>query len=73
MPNNERIPQQVWDNSDKEFWSFEELAEALEKNPSTLKAHFKYIQQRLREQGIIVTKYGRGAKARYTIDFGYED
>ena len=68
-----KTPDQAWENTEKEFWTFEELAEALDKNPKTFKAHFKHMQEKLREQGIIVTKYGYGSKARYTIDFGYED
>ena len=63
----------MWDDPYKDFWTFDELAEALEKNPRTFKAHFKQEQTNLRKQGILITKYGRGDKARYTLEYKYDD
>ena len=52
----------MWEDPYKDFWTFEELAEALEKNPKTFKVHFKQEQANLKKQGILITKYGRGDK-----------
>ena len=64
---------EFWDDSELEFWTIEELAEALGRSPKTFKAHFKEAQAKLKEKGIIITKYGRGANARYTLNYGYEE
>ena len=64
---------ELWDDPYKEFWTIEELADALGKSCNSLKAHFKQQQQYLKEHGIIITKYGRGQNARYTLDYGYDE
>ena len=63
---------ELWERPDKEFWTIDELAEALQRSPNSFKKHFKHQQEMLKEQGIVITKYGRGINARYTVDFGYE-